>query len=176
MAGASISIDLSDLTKMNAALEAAYKRSQDLSPLMDAIGLALETTTDERFDTGRAPDGSAWPKGKKTEGKTLINLAFLKNSIGNRREVTPSSVEIGSNLAYARIHDQGFDGEQAVAAHSREVNVVFGRRLNAPKTQNVAAHTRQMTMPKRQFLGIGGDDPQTMRELTADYLLQDLAA
>jgi phage virion morphogenesis protein len=143
MAGASFSIDLSDITAMAAQFARAEAASVDLTPLMDDIGLALETTTDERFDAGRAPDGSAWAKGAKLTGKTLILDGFLKNSIGDSRIVTADSVTIGSPLEYARAHDQGYD---------------------------------EGNLPKRQFLGLGGDDEETIGELSADFLIQALAA
>lgn len=143
MAGSSFTVDLTDINGLAAQLARAEAASVDLTPLMDDIGLALETTTDERFDTGRAPDGSAWPKGAKLAGKTLILDGFLKNSIGDSRIVTANSVTIGSPLEYARAHDQGYP---------------------------------EGNLPKRQFLGLGDDDPETIGELSADFLIQALAA
>ena len=143
MAGASFRVDLTEISGLAEQLARAEKASVDLTPLMDDIGLALETTTDERFDSGRAPDGTAWAKGAKLTGKTLILDGFLKNSIGDSRIITADSVTMGSPLEYARAHNDGYP---------------------------------EGNLPKRQFLGIGGDDEETIGELTADFLLQALAA
>lgn len=143
MAGSSFAVDLTQIRGLASQFERAEAASVDLTPLMDNIGLALETTTDERFDTGRAPDGTPWQKGAKPSGKTLILDGFLKNSVGDSRIVTASSVEIGSPLEYARAHDQGY---------------------------------AEGNLPKRQYLGLGDDDRETIGELSADFLIEALAA
>lgn len=163
---AAITIDLGELVALNGRLEAAYARSKDLSPLMDAIGMAMETSTDERFDNEASPDGRPWKKSLRAReqgGKTLTDSARLRGSITHAANA--DSVEIGSNLIYAGIHQ--FGGR--IAAKSGHLKFALPGGLGFVSVKGV-------NIPARPYLGIGGDDEQTIAELSADYLLEDLAA
>lgn len=165
---AAITIDLGELVALNGRLEAAYARSKDLSPLMDAIGMAMETSTDERFDNEATPDGRPWKqsiRAREDGGKTLTgpNSARLRNSITHAANA--DSVEIGSNLIYAGIHQ--FGGRITAKAGHLKFALPGGLGFVSVKGVNI---------PARPYLGIGGDDEQTIAELSADYLFEELAA
>ncbi len=115
----------------------------DLTPLMDEIGAILVSSTQDRFERGRGPDGAAWLPSQRVlseGGQTLVDPGILLASItpvpGN------DQVEVGSNMVYAGIHQ--FGGEA-------------GRR-GATK------------LPARPYLGIGFGDAAEIEAAAADYL------
>jgi len=83
-------------------------------------------------------------------GRILTARANLQRSI-RPGEVTPRQVRISAGNAkvpYARVHNEGFYGRVTVPAY---VNPNFmGRGQSVP----IKAHTRQMRIPQRQFIGI----------------------
>ncbi len=163
---AGITFDIGELIALDGRLVAAYERSQDLSPLMDAIGMAMETSTDERFDDEAGPDGRPWKqsvRSKETGGKTLTDSPRLRGSITH--SANADSVEIGTNLIYAGIHQGG----GRITAKSGHLKFQLPGGLGFVSVEGV-------NIPARPYLGIGGDDEITITELSADYLLQDLAA
>ncbi len=165
MAGASIHFDIAELPGIERSLRAAQARSLDLEPLMDQIGMAMETTTHERFEEERAPDGAPWtPTIRKREegGQILRQRGHLDNSITHK--ASADSVEIGSNLIYARIHQEG---GTISAKGDGPLRFKLPGALGFRSAESVF-------IPARPFLGIGGDDEQTIVELTEDYLLGEL--
>lgn len=157
-------------------------RVGNLKPLMQDIGTQLETSTDDNFDAERSPAGVPWQKSARvkrtavgkagplptTTGKTLTDSRRLRLSITSR--ATASSVEVGSNVVYARRHNQGFDGSEAIPAHRRILTSVFGVKLAEPRSVNVKAFARKGNTPKRQFLGLGPHDVGDIEDLAAAYL------
>lgn len=80
----------------------------DLSDLMADLGMILESSTLDRFDTESAPDGSKWTpsiRARQGGGKTLTDSSQLRSSIHS----IPSakSVEVGTNKVYAGVHQHG---------------------------------------------------------------------
>lgn len=162
MTGVVLEIDIAEAIAGYAGMRA---RAGDQRPALRSIARAGVASTRRRFQTGRAPDGTPWKKGKKTSGQTLILSGLLLRSISDRPP-TSDSVEWGSNRAYAAIHQTGFDGPSEVSAHTRVVRKIFGRPV-APTTQHVSAHTRHMVMPARPYLGVSDED---RRQFVAIYL------
>lgn len=165
MAGAAVIFNLSDLAGIEHALLAAHKRSLDLSPLMDQIGNAMELTTHERFEGEHDPDGNPWKpsiRARTQGGKTLTKDGHLDNSVTHAS--SSDSVEIGSNLIYARIHQQG----GTISGKTGNLRFRLPGKLGFRSVESVL-------IPARPFLGIGGDDEETIGELTGDYLLGEMA-
>lgn len=92
----------------------------------------------------------------------LIKSGALRRSI-KIKEANFNRIIISSNMPYSKIHNEGFKGKENVKAHTRRV---FGKvkvsSVSTRKTrkvqavigvQQIDAHTRQMDMPKRQFMG-----------------------
>ena len=75
----------------------------------------------------------------RQRGAVLVDSGRLKRSI-RIIKTTLDTVTIGTDVPYAQVHNDGFDGKQYVKAHTR-------------KGRTVKAHRRKMKMPKRQFLG-----------------------
>lgn len=155
MAGVDFRISIEGATEVEARLASIAHRLGDLTPLMDTIGGVLETDTEDNFEGEHGPDGVPWKPSQRViehGGKTLQLGRFLRFSI--TRRVGPTSVEVGTNKVYARRHQEGFHGTEAVRAHKRTMRSVFGVRLKTPIEAMVGAHTRQGNTPARPFVGM----------------------
>jgi phage gpG-like protein len=113
-----------------------------------------------------------WKKRKNPKPKhpILVKSGTLKRSIAILK-TTSYTIVLGTNVPYAKIHNEGFDGSESVKAHSRTRNIkatirgggVFingkfskgkSKRIKIiGATGQVKAHTRHMVMPQRQFMG-----------------------
>jgi phage virion morphogenesis protein len=146
-------------------------RLGNLEPLMQDIGAQLESSTADNFKGEHSPAGVPWKKSVRAirdGGKTLQNSRRLALSIVSR--TSDASVEVGTNVIYARRHNQGFSGTEQIAAHRRVMTQVFGIKLKEPKTVNVKAFSRKGNTPQRQFLGLGPHDAADIEALAATYL------
>ncbi len=58
-----------------------------------------------------------------------------------------NQVRVGSALAYAGVHQDGFSGSVQVPAHVRRISQAFGKALKFPVYQSVGSFTRMMEIP-----------------------------
>ena len=133
----------------------------DLRHLTKPVGAALVASTRERFRDGRDPTGRRWDKlsdetlagaftkrdrtplgriktsalRREANRKILVQRGNLKNSINFKAGRT--TVAVGSNLKYARIHQLG----------------------------GKAGRGRKVTIPARPYLGISEGDAQEIARL-----------
>lgn len=102
----------------------------------------------ERFEE-KEWDGTPWQPAKKfgARGSLMLRSTELMNSI-RPTTVTKERVVIAagddSKVTYARVHNEGYEGDANVRPFTRMVK---------GKQQEVRAHIRQMNIPKRQFMG-----------------------
>jgi len=70
-----------------------------------------------------------------------------------KSEAKGSSIKFtwGSRVPYARVHEEGFQGQVPVSAHSRTITQAFGQQIPT-QTVQVSAHSRQMNIPARPYL------------------------
>ncbi|MBF0374965.1 MAG: phage virion morphogenesis protein [Alphaproteobacteria bacterium] len=122
-----------DTVAAEKSLRRLAARATDLTPAMEDIGQSLVTSALLRFESERGPDGKPWRllsaatllrrlggrakiykkngdfrKGAATklaQAKILQDRGHLRSSIHFRAR--PDQVEVGSNMAYARIHQLG---------------------------------------------------------------------
>lgn len=121
----------------------------DIAAAMAAVGEALRTSTVERFDTGRDPDGRPWKtsiRAQQTGEKTLAISRGLVTSI--QPESSAKGVEYGTNLKYAAIHQFG----GTIRAK--------GDGLLKFKIGDQWISKREVKIPARPYLGINEDDMQ----------------
>ena len=113
-----LSISLVGLLPLRRRLDGLNrKRTQQL---LDVVGSELESQVRRRItDEKRAPDGSAWPDWSKgyaarrpSKGGILDLEGHLLDSI--TYETRPDAVEVGSNLVYARRHQEGDGGARGI--------------------------------------------------------------
>jgi len=150
-------------SRIEAELFSLANAFEDISPMMETISFYGESSTLERFETETAPDGSRWAQSlrARTEGgKTLTDNAILKNSI------TPESgsdyAAWGSNIIYAGIHNFG---GTIRAKNGKHLAFRLPGGLGFRKVEAV-------DIPKRQFLGISGEDETEILALAADYAIE----
>lgn len=119
----------------------------------------------ERFVQKNWLDSSPepWVKTKKKKGSTLVASGRLKRSIRKVR-ITPSSVTIGTDVPYAKIHNEGGEikGIERVRRHrrrqhTRRAHMRKGKRI---KRTVVSAYTvkpfsrkYKRKFARRQFMG-----------------------
>lgn len=143
-------------------------------PLLTSIGNELITSVSRRFETGTAPDGSRWPESlrvKMTGGLTLVENHRLWDSISDTgAQVSSRSVEIGTNVEYAAIHQFG----GVIPPH-----IIRARRARALSIPGIgfrrAVHHPGGTIPARPYLGLSDTDERVIQDLTEDWLRKKLA-
>lgn len=129
--------------KLKRDLENLKKR---LLTLPKKVGDTAVLFTKQRFREQAWVDNSTQPwKKRNPNAKRNKGRALLMNSGRLRRSIrivgtTSDSVTIGSNVPYAAAHNEGFKGAVQVSAHSR-------------KGKPVKAHSRNMNLPVRRFMG-----------------------
>lgn len=145
MAGVSVRVDTRELGRLADQTIANLEDAKPDRALFDAIGAALASSTLDRFEDQRGPDGRDWEPSDRVAkhgGLTLVDRGHLRASITHR----PSDdfVEVGSNLIYAAIHQ--FGGEAG-----RDLAVAF---------------------PPRPYLGIDAADEREIGDIVTDHLRQ----
>ena len=124
-------------------------------------------------------DGNPWPrrKGNTDPGRAVLigkGSGRLRRSI-RITKTTSDSVTVGSDLPYAKIHNEGFNGTENVREHTRtttshtlttlyreDTGAKERVKVRQKSTGKVNAFVRRMRMPRRQFLG---DSPYLRRNL-----------
>jgi phage virion morphogenesis protein len=79
---------------VRAALRRLLEATGDLSPVMREIGEALVDTTRQRFQAGRAPDGTPWAR-----NSPVTVEHFLKRYSGARRKDGRGLTKKGHQIA-----------------------------------------------------------------------------
>lgn len=140
MAGASVTMDMRGLLS---ALDEGLRHMGGTDELTAAIGEQLVSSTIERFEDGKGPEGEAWKPSQRAEGRggrTLLDKGRLRSSIVY--EATPQRVVVGTNVVYAAIHQ--FGGQ--------------------------AGRGRKVCIPARAYLGINEEDIAEIRATMADFV------
>jgi phage gpG-like protein len=96
----------------------------------------------------------------KNKGKAiLVQGGDLRRSIRITSE-SREGVTVGSNIIYAKVHNEGSTETVQISAHKRAIGTIDISELNKagkPKkkaiTTDVKAHSRKQNITKRQFLG-----------------------
>lgn len=145
MAGASFKMDFS---KLNGALGGALKVVAERQELAETLGEGFVSSTLERFETGKGPDGNSWPvsaRAKKESGRTLVDDGHLKGSISY--EASPLGVAVGTA------------DETKGAIHQ------FGGTIKPKSTKALKFKTptgfvtaKKVEMPARPYIGLNQED------------------
>jgi len=135
-------------------------QNQNGSGLLDRLGQIMVADTQFNFLGQKSPDGIPW-KGIKRKGQILRDTSRLRNSI-TYDVANNTSVRIGTNVEYGRLHQFGFKGTVQVAAHARLITQAFGKKLKFPVYQSVGAHTKYMNVAARPYMGFG---PRAIRKI-----------
>lgn len=137
-----------------------HQRTGDLTPLMADISELLVETTQARFDTGIAPDGTPWEPVKRG-GKPLVLNGFMRDGIAG--DHGSDFAEVFSTSKQAPWHQDGTDGPYRILPTS-------AKALNIPGVgpRKSAMHPGLVARP---FIGISDDDADAIGRLTAEYLV-----
>ncbi len=111
MAGVQIEVDVRGINRIRARI--AKLGGLNTGALLNAIGAEVESQTRRRIEEEKAdPDGVPWPDWSQAYARTrhaghrlLEGEGDLLDSI--QYTVTGDTVEVGSNLVYAAIHQFG---------------------------------------------------------------------
>lgn len=134
----------------------------DPSPLLKEISEAVVLrSTRERFKTQTAPDGTAWaalqPWYQKEKQRNKNRILTLNGYLRGRMTwqfVGDRTVEIGSNLPYAAVHQFG------ATIKPRAAKVLMFRGHVA----------KSVTIPARPYLGLSDEDRSEIVERTLEWL------
>lgn len=167
MAGFSGTLTLDDV-RAHSVLSHWIDAGSDTLELMDAIGGALRDNVIDRFEHGRAPDGTAWPKSRRaaqTGGQTLVDKGRLRGSITYEPE--RDEVTVGTNAIYAAIHQFG----GVIKAKTAKGLSFTLPGFAAEGGQEGFVNVRSVTMPARPFVGIGPEDVDAIEDMTRAWML-----
>lgn len=186
-----------DFAPLQAHLQALYARlNHDLTPLMENIGMALESSTRARFETETAPDGTPWQPLKESTVDAKINQRKLAayqrkkargipadrppprggilSDRGDLRKsityfATSQSVAIGTDRHYGVYHQLGTDPYtiEPRAAQALSFITKEGARVTVK-------HVHHPGLPARPFLGVSAADEVTITEFIRQYVAGEL--
>lgn len=158
MTGTSIIVDDDSVT---GALERLYDAAGNLAPALKNIGEYETRVTKRRFIDEKDPEGNPWKdlnplyaKTKKGPGKLRGQTRSLSEIV---YQVASDNVEIGTNVIYARVHNEG-----ATIRPKNGSALVFAMGGQTFMVQSVK-------IPKRQFLGISEADKVEIEAIVRDH-------
>lgn len=106
-------IDLKAFLKEFKSYENKVGKGRAWSELLSEVGNAAKNATTRSFEAQQSPFNEAWqalsPRtlARKKGSLKLVESGHLKRSIQSTSNLSEKSVSIGSNLAYAPIHQFG---------------------------------------------------------------------
>ena len=155
-----ISIHLDDAV-VQAVLGQVVNRMTNARGLYDNIGAAMVVSTQMRFEREQSPDGSPWPQSLRARlegGKTLQKSRQLYQKITHQAD--DHGVEWGSDLPYARIHQEG--------------GVIVPKSAGALFFQLPGGRgwvfASSVEIPARPYLGVDDDDRAEIIAQVEDWL------
>ena len=149
-AGAPFELDVRGLLAMAELVATDLDRLANADPreLLDDVGVTLESSSQERFETKRDPDGDAWPKWSEHyrpgKGSLLSQEGRLRGSITH--QVGDDELAVGT------------PDERAPTLFYGDTRLAWGRV--------------QATWPPRQALGISADDRADLAEHVDAFVLR----
>jgi phage gpG-like protein len=116
-------------------------------------------------------EGKPWAAITRADGTILVDTARLKRSFNSDEK--PGEVRIYSNVPYAAVHNEGFEGQVSIPAHkrSRYQKLKRGKKKKI-STGEVRAHTRNMKIKQRQFAPTDSSPSPTL-EKAINETIQD---
>ena len=137
--------------------------SVDKAGINNAIAEGLRTSTIERFQAEKSPEGKKWKqsiRAREEGGKTLIKSAALRSSI--RSEASAEGLAVGTNDIRAATHQFG-DTRIIKAKRKKALRFRVSGRWVSKKEVKV-------TIPARPFLGVSGEDEEEIKKLLSQAL------
>lgn len=157
---AQLRINARQVQRICSRLTEMGRNLNDLSEPMNLIGIRLQGTREEIFEAQGDP--VKWQPSQRAlreGGITLVDTRSLLNSLTTRVadgvvfDVRPRSVEVGSRLRHAPLHDEG-------------ATFIVRRRTKSGKTV-----TFRVRMPQRRFTNIRPADRKAITEVIETWML-----
>lgn len=145
--------------KFSRAIDRGVSHLANRQELAETLGEHLVSSTLERFENEKGPDGKDWApsaRAKNEGGQTLTDTAGLKSSINY--EASPDLVAVGTNKIHGPIHQ--FGGEIRPKKARRLLFEVGGKKVSAKK----------VSMPARPYIGIDEDDIAEAKDIIARFI------
>lgn len=161
------------------ALARLNKQGGDLRPFFANVAASWVERIAMSFRTSTSPYGAIWKPLKSRVGQPLLDTGRLRNSFSSR--IGPKSAIVGTNVGYARIHNEG--GVIERAPHSTMVRLRTtkgGGLLKQPGHPNLAIFAKnkhksvrtswhpvgayRIPIPQRQFMPTGGALPRAWQD------------
>lgn len=153
--------------------------------LMPRLGEYLQESTQNRFKTQTAPDGTAWAslkpayarRKKYNNDKVLTLRGYLRSGI-HYQVSGVDEVEVGTNSKYGAIHQFGGTIEKQERQATVRYRSVAGKILFAGKKHKrvieraVTIPAHQVNMPARPYLGISAADDREIRDIILDWVIE----
>ena len=163
------------------------------APILSEIGDVLRKSTVSRFYSQTSPTGRRWKPSKAAKRKrrlTLVRTGDLRDSI--RVAMSAGRVEVGTDIWYARIHQQGGPIDAQYKRKSGRTATPRLPRLgsltpNASSALKLAQSAlrrrrirgrhkaRNVRLPARRFLGVSKRDRKRTTQILMDKLSEALA-
>jgi phage virion morphogenesis protein len=160
MDGVRIEVTLQDFPLMMAAFAGLAAASSDMTPLMEEIAFYGENSTKYRISVSNmGPDGVPWQPSLRVRrggGHTLYESHRLNDSISS--EATANQAMWGTNVIYARVHQEG------ATIHAKE-----GGKLRFELPGLGLMFRDEVTIPARPFLGFSSEDQEEIASIAGDY-------
>ena len=172
-----ISVEVMGAEKL-AQIRMAIEKLSDSSlqqELLESIGAVVESQTRRRIsDEKSSPAGEKWQAWSDGYGKTRHGNQSLLQGNGDLMDsiqfiVERGRVRVGSPLAYAAVHQDGFSDSVSVSAHKRLITQAFGRALKHGVWQSVGAQKRMMNIPQREYLGLSSENSEELMHVIGDF-------
>jgi phage virion morphogenesis protein len=170
MAGIGMEVTFNDGPVLD-ALDRLEAGMNDTTPLMRQIGGYGVRSTQERFMTETAPDGSRWkdlnPAYAEFKGagpNILTGGGYLKDTM--HFDASAREVSWGSPMIYSRVHQFG----ATITAKGKPLTFLLGLSGSSGLTPVFLVRVRSVTIPARPYLGINGENRQEIEFLAGDYL------
>lgn len=160
MQGISLTLTVPELAEAERRLAALHAGVVDKTPLMQRLAAYLESTTQERFDTGTAPDGQRWTpsiRARLTGGTTLKDRGHLQNSFVP--DYGEDFAAVGSNDIRARLLHFGGTVTAKGKALAFELPGGLGKRFR-----------KSVVIPARPIVGPSAEDAEEIPAIAAEYL------
>ena len=173
-------------------LKKLQDRIEDPAPILQEVGDTLRKTTVSRFFAQTSPTGKRWKRSKAARRKrrlTLVRTGDLRDSF--RVVQSGGKVEVGTDLYYARIHQQGgpIDAKYKAKGSSRGSasfklpslpNLKPGASSAVKLARSAFQRQRRKTarnvkLPARKFLGVSKRDRKRTTKILIDKLSEAMS-
>ena len=164
MAGATMTFQF-EHKQFTDALERLTLNPARRTGLLRAIGVGLQHTTMQRFETATDPQGHRWAALRPAyamykQGPGILREAGMRGGLQGSITFSTSgnSVIVGSNKIYAAVHQFG---AVIVPVHAKALRFFYGPHLQIRQS---------VTIPARPYLGFGVEDEHVVLD-AIDVLL-----